>query len=327
MAIWNSIGVSITESFNIIRRDYKVTLFLVPVVTFVARKIYIKYTDIYVRPSQLKNFYSGRIVWITGASSGIGEEIAVALSKYGAKIVLSGRNENRLSLVSQKCQKVSSIKVGAKVVPFDLSAPQVALQKAAQAAAEAWNVPVDIVVMCGGISSRSAVENTEYVVDEKLFKVNFLSNVSIVKSVLPGMLQRKRGHFIVISSMQGLVSIPFRSNYAASKHVRFIFSNLFFSDRNVGVTIVCPSYVKTKLSLNALRGTGETHGIMDETTQLGMEASYVAKRTILAAMSKKSEIWICSWKELFGTLLSRASPELFSYIMLQRARKGWSVRK
>ena len=153
----------------------------------------------------------GKIAWVTGASSGIGEALAKALSAAGARLVLSARREAELERVRAACTAPEQH----MVLPFDLLAFDAAAI-AARALAEMEHI--DLLIHCGGVSQRGTVLETEIAVDRRIMEINYFSTVALTKAVLPAMVARQQGHLVVISSLSGKISTPRRSAYAASKH-------------------------------------------------------------------------------------------------------------
>src|ERR1700734_3733840 len=160
----------------------------------------------------MRNF-AGKVVWVTGASAGIGEALVKAFAKEGAKIILTARGEEELKRV----QKEAGLNdTNSMVLPLDLSqieSIQAGVEKAKQKFPD-----IDILVCNAGVSQRSLIKDTKLEVDRKIMELNYFSNVALAKAVLPGMIARKQGRFVVISSVMGKMSVPLRSSYAASKH-------------------------------------------------------------------------------------------------------------
>lgn len=139
------------------------------------------------------------------------------------------------------------------------------------------------------------------------------------------MMKRHQGHVVFISSIQGLVALPERSAYSASKHALQAFGDSLRAEvasSNISVTVVSPGYVKTKLSLNALTGSGDTYGHMDATTEAGYCPEYVAEKIVKAVVEKKKEIIISSLLPKVAIFLRKYLPSLYFVVMAQRAKKS-----
>ena len=209
--------------------------------------------------------FKDKVIWITGASSGIGEHLAYAFSEQGAKLILSSRNQQELTRVKQNCSNPDSIRI--------LSLDVAKFEQATviyQQVKEAWGTP-DILINNAGISQRELVKDTAFLVDKKIMDVNFLGTVAVTKAVLPDMLAKKSGQIVVISSVMGKIGTPFRSAYAASKHaLQGWFDCLreeVYQD-NIKVTIICPGYVHTNVTINALKGDGSKNNTMADNSTM-----------------------------------------------------------
>ena len=236
------------------------------------------------------NFFKNKRVWVTGASSGIGEALAVAFAERGAQLVLSARNEVEINRVAARCTKSGATSV--LVQPLDLerheSIPGIVesvLKKAGK---------VDILVNNGGISQRSLAKETSLDVDKKLMAVNFFGTVALTKALLPNMLMHQLGHIVTITSLTGKFGSPYRSSYAASKHALHGFFDSLraeLSDMHIKVTLICPGFVHTNVSKNALTGDGAKLGTMDEATEKGMEPERLAHKILQAIADGKEEAY------------------------------------
>ena len=155
--------------------------------------------------------FSGKVVWITGASSGIGEALAVELAKASARLVLSARRPDELARVAKQCASTEVM-----IVPLDLAKSDDFEKLVADVLARFGQI--DVMVHNGGISQRSWVKDTAMSVHRRLMEVNFFGTVALTRALLPSMLAKKQGHFVVISSVMGKIGTPMRSSYAATKH-------------------------------------------------------------------------------------------------------------
>ncbi len=202
----------------------------------------------------LKNYFHQKVVWITGASSGIGEALALELAQSGASLVLSARRIEELERVKQSTQLPPE---RVMVLPMDVTHFELATEKAAEIVARFGRI--DVMVHNAGVSQRSFVRDTPLDVYQRIMDVDFFSTVALTKAVLPYMNSQKSGQFIVISSVAGKVGTPMRSGYNAAKHALHGFYDSLraevFED-NIRVTVVCPGYIKTNVSVNALDSQG-----------------------------------------------------------------------
>ena len=258
--------------------------------------------------------FQGQVVWITGASAGIGEALALAFARQGARLVLSARNEAALRRVQAACAPAEAL-----VLPLDLAAPDTFA--AAVTAVRARFGRIDLLVNNGGISQRSLALETSLAVDRQLMEVDYFGPVALSKAVLPGMVAQGTGRIVVISSLVGKFGTPYRSAYAAAKHALHGFFDSLRAEihgSGVGVTILCPGFIHTGVSVNALTGDGSTLGEMDAATAQGMAPADFAHRALQAIAQGRDEVAI-GGRETWGVVLKRLAPGLFARV-LHRAR-------
>lgn len=261
----------------------------------------------------MSDFFRNKRIWITGASSGIGEALAYACAEEGAHLILSSRKENELRRVATAAAEKGAASV--LVQPLDLAdhagipgIVDTVLKKAGK---------VDILINCGGISQRGLALQTSLEVDKKIMDVNFFGTVAITKALLPSMLTHQLGHIVTITSVTGKFGSPQRSSYAASKHALHGFFDSLraeLTDTPVRVTLICPGFVRTNVSINALSGDGRPQGTMDEATEKGMSPEEAARRTLRAIRHGKEEVWF-GGKEVLGIYLKRFFPAYFSKVI------------
>ena len=255
-----------------------------------------------------------KTAWITGASSGIGEALAYALSARGVRLILSARRLEELERVRSRCANADQH----RSLPLDLAAFD-AEAVTQQALAEGG--AIDLLIHSGGVSQRSTVAETDMAVQRRIMEINYFGAIALTHAVLPGMIARKRGHFVVISSLSGKISTPRRSAYAASKHALHGFFDALRAEvygEGLRVTIVCPGYTKTNLSLHALTGDGGAHGQMDPTQAKGMTPEALAAR-ICQAIEREEEEVLVGGKEVLAVYLKRFWPELYNR-MIRRTK-------
>ena len=254
----------------------------------------------------------GKIVWITGASSGIGEALAYEFAKEEANIVLSARRESELLRVQKNCLQYCK---NCMVLPLDLTSsdkfPSLVkdvIDKFGQ---------IDYLINNGGISQRSLVENTPIDIDRKVFEVNFFGTIALTKAVLRYMLDKKQGHISVVSSLVGKFGFPMRSAYSASKHaLQGYFETLRAetSGRGIKTCIVIPGRIKTNVSFNAITASGKSHNKMDDGQAKAMSAEKAARKIIRAIKRGKREVLIGGSDRLLA-YIRRFIPSLYYYIV------------
>lgn len=256
----------------------------------------------------MQNYYYGKTVWITGASSGIGEALCRHLDKAGARLILSSRKVDELERVKQALTGKEHI-----VLPLDL-ADQSTFEENVKAAL-AQTGKIDLLINNGGVSQRSLAMETALEVDKRIFEVNFFGAVGLTKALLPAMIRQGGGHIVTISSVTGVYGTPYRSGYAASKHALHGFfdslrAELF--DKNIAVTIVCPGFIRTAITMNALTGDGSALNLMDKGTSGGLDVDDFAARMLKAVARKKRQVHIGGPKEIFGIYMKRFFPGIFA---------------
>jgi short-subunit dehydrogenase len=252
--------------------------------------------------------FKGKIIWITGASSGIGEALALQWAEHESLLILSGRNEDKLQSVSDVCKKKGA---ECMVIPLDLTSEE-SIRSGAGIFFAKYPY-VDILVNNGGISQRSLAYETSVEIDRKIMETNFFGAVAMTKAVLPSMMERKNGHIVTISSVVGKFGFPLRTAYSASKHaLQGYFDSLRaeLTKYNIQVTIVSPGRIKTNISINAINKDGHKHGIMDPGQAKGISAKKCAEIIISAVHKGKKDI-IIAHKERWMIFFRKVLPSIY----------------
>ena len=257
-----------------------------------------------------------QVVWITGASSGIGEALALACAAEGARLVLSARSRETLEALAER---TSLPRENILILPIDLSRQD----NFPEAVAHVINTfgEIDLLINNAGISQRSLAIETDLSVDRQLMEVNYFGTVALTKAVLPRMIARKQGHIVVVSSLVGKFGTPKRSGYSASKHaLHGYFDSLRAELWQQGITIslICPGFIRTQITYSALTGDGSPQGTMDAATDKGMDPDRFAQKMLNAIRRQKDEAYI-GGPEIRGIYLKRFFPRLFNRI-IRRAR-------
>jgi len=256
--------------------------------------------------------FKNKVVWVTGASSGIGEALAKAFAKEGANLILSARRAEELQRVKNELQLPDS---SVLILPFDLAAIST-FNEQTKKVIETFG-HIDILVCNGGISQRSLTKDTPLDIDRKIMEINFFGTIALTKSVLPHLLKQKSGHIVVTSSIAGKFGFYFRSTYSASKHaLHGFFESLrmeIFND-NVKVLLVCPGKIRTNISLNAITEDGGKHSKMDAATNLGLSADDCATQILNGIKNNVEELYV-GGKELRAVWVKRFFPKLFSKLI------------
>lgn len=264
--------------------------------------------------AQLMGF-AGQTVWITGASSGIGEALAGAFARRGARLVLSARREGELERVRAGLPRPDEH----RVVVFDMADEEAVAAAAQEVLAD--GARLDVVVLNAGITQRALARDTRLSVDRRLFDVNFFGPVALTKAVLPALRAQGGGRLVVVSSLVGKVGTPLRSGYAASKHaLHGFFESLRAEEHGAGlqVTMAMPGFIRTPLPMTALTGDGSPQGRMDRAQLEGMAPDDCAERIVRAVDRGRDEVLV-GGRETLAVPLARLAPGLVRRI-LRRAR-------
>ena len=253
------------------------------------------------------NRFENKTVWITGASSGIGEACTYIFAKEKAKLILTGTRVEALKLVQQKC-----VELGAecKIIPFDLFN----IDEIPGLVKDAFSCfgTIDILFNNAGISQRGLAGDTSFEVDRKIMEINYFAPVRITKLVLPEMIKQKGGTIAVTSSIAGKFGFPLRSAYSASKHALYGFFETLHAEyfsKKIRVVMISPGFINTNISMNALDADGKKHARLDANQAGGMSAEKAAKKIVNAIFHQKPEVFVGS-KELIMVYLKRFIPAL-----------------
>ena len=260
--------------------------------------------------------FKDKVIWITGASSGIGEALALEFARLGARVILSARREDELKRVGA-LTKLPELDL--MILPFDLSDTKNASGIAAQVINKFGRI--DILINNGGYSQRSAAIETSLEIDRQLMEVNYFSYVALTKAVLPYMKRQKSGHIIAVSSIAGKFGFYLRSSYSAAKHaLHGFYESLRLETETIGIKtlIVCPGKIKTNVSFNAVTANGKAHDKMDASHEEAMSAEECAKQIIKGILNNKEEIFI-GGKEILMVKIKRFFPKLFSKLVRKQS--------
>ncbi len=240
--------------------------------------------------------FEGKTIWITGASSGIGEALALGWAAQKTRLILSARNADKLTRVQEECVRAGS---DTMIAVMDLSD----IDSISKTAGEVMNKypHIDILVNNGGISQRSLAAETPVKVDRMVMETNFFGAITLTKLVLPSMINNKSGHIVVISSVVGKFGFPLRTAYSASKHaLQGYFDSLRAELRNdnIKVSVVSPGRIQTNISINAINRKGQKHGIMDPGQSNGIPVTQCANKIIKSVSKGKKDIIIAKQERI-----------------------------
>jgi short-subunit dehydrogenase len=258
--------------------------------------------------SMNRNLFSNSTVWITGASSGIGEALVKEFARQGAKVLISSNDPAGLERVRHDCSSYPGELI---CVPFDLADTE----KIGELVDEQIRIAgrIDYLINIGGISQRARIEETPLWLDRKIFEINYFGTIAFTKAVLPYMIKQKSGHIVATSSISGRFGFPLRSAYSASKQaLHGFFETLYLENKKnkLRVSVLIPGRVKTNISIHALNSDGREHGKMDEGQAKGITAEKAARQIIRGIRRNKREILVGS-SELLMLYIRRILPWLF----------------
>ena len=273
--------------------------------------------------------FAGKVVWITGASSGIGKSLALAFHRAGAKLILSARRTEALEEVRRECGAGPEV----RVLPLDLSDLDELPGRVETALGYFGHV--DCMVHNAGVALRDTAIHTDLDVDQRIMATNFFGPVTITKLLLPSMLERGGGQFVVVGSLSGKYGGPLLSSYAASKHaLHGFFESLraeVHSD-NIRITFVIPGFIRTPIATQALTGDGSTFGRTLDVHERGMDPDECAERILRATRRGKRETLV-GGLEVYSVAMHRFFPGTFETLIrnhpvkrLNRLRRLFSFR-
>lgn len=255
--------------------------------------------------------FNDKVVWITGASSGIGEALARAFAAEGARLVLSSRRPDELERVRAACANGQPH----LCLPLDLEKSEGFPALVAELLPRVGSI--DFLVNNGGLSQRGLALETGLEVERRLMEIDYFGQVALSKAVLPSMLARGSGRLIVVSSVMGYLGTPMRSTYSAAKHALHGYFDSLRAELHgtgVGVTIACPGYVRSRVSQNALTPSGAPQGRQDRPQGRGIAPDRCARAILRAAAKGRDEVHV-GGREIVGIYLKRFLPGLFARLV------------
>lgn len=252
--------------------------------------------------------FNKKVVWITGASSGIGEALVYAFANLNAKLIISSNDMSGLLRVKNNCGEKSDI---VTCVPFDLSDTS-----GIQTIVDQQLVVhgrIDYLLNIGGISQRAKIVDTPLWLDRKIFEINYFGTIAVTKAVLPYMIRQKSGHILATSSISGRFGFPLRSAYSASKQaLHGFFETLYLENKenNILTSVIIPGRVNTQISFHALDNNGKEHGKLDDGQAKGLSPGEAAKIIIKGIIKDRREILVGK-SELTLLYIRRIFPWIF----------------
>ncbi|MEP7197859.1 MAG: SDR family oxidoreductase [Saprospiraceae bacterium] len=261
----------------------------------------------------MTNYYSNKIIWITGASSGIGRALAIELSSRNATVLLSSRNREELKIT----QSLLSFPENSYVLQMDMTNSN-EIKTAFEEVISKYG-KVDVLINNAGLSQRSKILDTNFEVYRKLMEVNYFGTIYLSKLILPEMIKQGSGQIIVLSSLAGKLGASLRSGYSAAKHALHGFFDCLRVEHQkdkIKVNIVCPGFTKTNIARNAMNESGQTNSKKDTEIENGMDPNLLAIKILNVAEANKFESYF-GGKEKFAVLLKRFFPKLLHRILVK----------
>ena len=257
-----------------------------------------------------------KAIWITGASSGIGRACAEVYANKGYRVVLSSRRKEALEKAAEEiCSSGKVSKENLIIKPLDLAENSHYNPVVFDVLNEIGSL--DIMLHAGGISQRSLAIDTSVDVDRRVMEIDYFGTIALTKALLPHFIDKKSGHFVVITSLMGVFSSPLRSGYCGAKHALHGFFEALRAevyDHNINISMVLPGFIATDISLNAVVGDGSKQGKMDAKTGAGLTPRQCALKLAKGVDRKKAEILI-GRSEILAVYLKRFFPRLLRRII------------
>ncbi len=266
--------------------------------------------------------FSNSVVWITGASSGIGQALALEFANSGSKLILSGRNKEALEAVKKHCVSSGSADTDILLLPFDVTNEEIYSLMVEKA--KSFKGRIDILINNAGISQRSNLLETKMSTYRKLFDIDVFAPMALTKAIVPIMIEQGNGNIVVTSSVAGKIGVPFRTGYCAAKHAVMGFFDALrteLAQHNIKVTTITPGYIHTNVSKNAITGDGSTFGKTDASIEGGMSVNECAKIILRGLRKGKPEIAVGEGLEMKILLLKRFFPNFVFKIMAGQYKK------
>lgn len=261
------------------------------------------------------SFFLSKTIWVTGASSGIGEALVKAFSKEGANLVISARRTEELERVKQGSANPERI----SILPIDLELND----HADDWVKEAWSRfnGIDILVNNGGIGQYGSVVETKIEVERKVFETNYFGTIALTKAILPRMLEARSGKIIATASIAGKFGQRNLAAYSASKAALILYYESLkeeLIDTPVKVQVISPGFINTQVTVNSLNVDGKPLNKNSPAQENGMHAANFAKQFLKSIQKSRFHVYIGN-KELLAVPLHGLVPNLF-YKLLRRSK-------
>ena len=259
-----------------------------------------------------------KYIWITGASSGIGSSLARQMNAKGAIVIASARREERLLLLKMQCKYPENL----ITIPLDIT-EQSSIEKAVHKVEQLKRL--DMMIHNAGIAQKGLVMENDMEVDRRIMETNYFGTVALTKAIMPIFMDQGHGWFSIVSSFGGVLGLPGRSAYAASKHaLHGYFESLRAENMKcrIDVSFIIPGFINTNITVKGLNGNGKPCGKLETSHRLGMSSEQCALRMI-EGFKKKQRCILVGKKEVILIHIHRISPSLARYIIRSHPMKKW----
>lgn len=238
---------------------------------------------------------NSKVVWVTGASSGLGEAIVYELAKENCKIVLTSNEGDKLVEVAKKAGLSAENYL---ILPIELENfdAEVETKKVIDKFGQ-----IDVLINNAGICQKDFCEKTKESIERKIMEINYFAMTKLTKACIPYLKQTK-GTIAAVGSLNGLVGAPMLTTYAASKFaVKGYFESLRYELEQYGikVLIIIPGFMKTDITIKSLTGDGSQFGQNSITNEIGITVDKCAKMISKAIKKEKKVIRMGSFEHLF----------------------------
>ena len=264
--------------------------------------------------------FKDKVIWVTGASSGIGAELALQLNEKGAVVIASARRLDKLTALKNSCCNPENL----HTVPLDIT-DETSIANAVKEVKDLARL--DLLIHNAGIAQKGLVIENPMEIDRMIMETNYFGTVALTKAVMPIFMRQGHGWFAVMSSFGGVMGLPCRSAYAASKHaLHGFFKSLEIEemDCKMKVSYIIPGFINTEITAKGLQSNGAARGSVETSHKLGMSAQRCAADTIKGLEKRRNRIPIGKF-EIHLLTIHSISPRLARWIIknhpMRRIRK------
>lgn len=262
--------------------------------------------------------FQNKTVWISGASSGIGAELAKQLNTIGAQVIISARRVELLEQLRNTCTYPEKV----IVLPMDLT-NQDSMKDAVEFVEK--NGRLDLLIHNAGIAQKGLVKDNDILVDRQIMETNYFGTINLTKKVLPIFLKQKEGWFAVVTSVAGIAGVPGRSAYSASKHALHGFFDSLraeLMDCDLDVTIIMPGFIDTHITYKELKSDGRPYGHGEKSHKQGMSPEDCARK-IIKHLHKNRQNIIVGGVEVSSVYAQRFMPRFYNFVIRRHPMKLW----